>query len=215
VNKLFVFTALLCATSSAALADQFSFSFSSGTPQSLTINGTTTVQTFLSGDWFGRSQGWWSATEPNSDNNDNYYVGDLGLQRLNNFFTFAIPDGLGPIVSADLSITQTVVGGLPFTYSLYDVSTAAITLNQNNGTSNAIFNDLGSGVSYGSIVINDNSNVVISLNAAGLQAISDAQGGLFSVGGTLHPGAVPEPASMALMGLGLAAVAARRRFRKA
>ena len=118
-------------------------------PQSLIINGTTSVQTFPSGNWQGYSQGWWSGTLENSDNNDNYFTGVWEGEFLNNFFTFAIPTGLGPILSAELSITQTGTVGSPFTYRLYDVSTNANTLNQNNGTSNAIFNDLGSGVSYG------------------------------------------------------------------
>lgn len=36
----------------------------------------------------GANQGWWSPTEINYSNNDNYAVGVLGSLLVNNFFTF-------------------------------------------------------------------------------------------------------------------------------
>ncbi len=109
-----------------------------------------------------------------------------------------------------------------------------------------IFADLGSGVLYGSraVSVADNNTVInLSLNAAAVTALNNAGGGLFAFGGRLlpdgtaitpfglfigtefNPGsrqlvltttAVPEPATMILLGTGLASVgAAVRKRRKA
>jgi hypothetical protein len=75
--------------------------------------------------------------------------------------------------------------------AFYDVTTGAATLNNNVGTSAAIFDDLGSGVSYGSFVVPTYpaSNVLLlsfTLNAATLADIASAAGGFFSIGGSLE-----------------------------
>jgi hypothetical protein len=109
------------------------------------------------------------------------------------------------------------------------------------GTDVAIFDDLGSGTTFGSYVASaaDNGTTIsITLNAAGIAALNAAAGSTIAFGGvltTLSPPAnqyvfgfstatfveddvrrldltvVPEPASLTLVGLGLAAVLTRRR----
>ena len=102
-------------------------------------------------------QGWWSATFPNSPGNTNYFVGDLfsdGTTLLNDFFTFDISNLAGQIaVSATLSVTQFDVlsdsGRASKLYYLFEVSTPAGLLDAIGGTNATIYNDLGSGNSYG------------------------------------------------------------------
>jgi hypothetical protein len=131
-----------------------------------------------------RNQGWWSATFDNQSSNDNYFVGSSSGNRLRNFFSFDLSSAC-QASSVTLQLTrfdQTAT----LTYSLFDVSTAASTLNANNGVSQAIFEDLGSGTSFGSfsVAVGARTDVLsFPLNAAGVAAFNAARGGFFSIGG--------------------------------
>ena len=48
------------------------------------------------------------------------------------------------------------------TVEFFDVSTEVSTLNNNAGTSAAVYNDLGSGTSYGTVPVNSPSNSTVS-----------------------------------------------------
>jgi hypothetical protein len=132
-----------------------------------------------------RNQGWWGATRANQDNNDNYFVGNLGLaDPVRNFFSFDLGSACRAS-SVTLQLTRFDQVG-PLTYSLWDVSTPAATLNSNTGTSQTIFDDLGSGTSFGSFPVADGleSDVLsFPLNAAGVAAFNAARGAFYSVGG--------------------------------
>ena len=87
------------------------------------------------------------------------------------------------------------------TYGLFDVHTDAVTLNYNEGTNPTIFADLGSGVSYGTFLVErpppwiptptiansstDSNVLTFQLNADAIANINATAGGFFSIGGTL------------------------------
>jgi len=150
-----------------------------------------------------KNQGWWSNTRPNSDTNDNYYVGTLGNANegarveIRNFFTFDL-SGLSPreiIESATLELTRfsSSTTNPTETLGLFDVSTLPNILNNNRGMSTPIFNDLGAGNSYGTFIVdttaeaNQNTDQILQfdLNQTALADIQNSAGGFFSIGGSL------------------------------
>ena len=218
----------LAAPSGASAAIVYNFGFSGSVPVLLNVNTSgglvvlsTGVNQFTPGIF---NQGWWSADFGNGDTNDNYFVGDNGGPLLNNFFSFDTRalDGLS-VIDAQLSLDAFDIEspGAGNDYLLFDVSTSAAVLNDNDGVSAAIFADLGSGTSYGSFFVAEAlefTTIGLSLNAAAiadLQAAADA-GEFFSIGGTLDLGsnAVPEPTSLAIFGLGALGLAIARRARR-
>jgi hypothetical protein len=151
------------------------------------------------------NQGWWSATRPASDSNANYAVGDdVNGDVIRNFLTFDLATldlSNQTIVSATFeAVRYNYVGSQPNeTIGFFDVSTDAVTLNNNAGTSAAIFNDLGSGVSYGSFVVPAYSSstallLSFTLNAAARADIAAGAGGFFSIGGSLQGSLNPDEA---------------------
>ena len=220
---------VLGAGARTASAEPFILGFTDGQSVVLSLNGGA-IQYNISGSQFDagvNNAGWWSPNAVNADSNDNYIVGSIntGNQILlyNDFFTFDLA-GLNVLVTdAELRITRgfccggndTSGGFGSVTYTLWDVTTDETTLNNNNGTSQAIYDDLGSGINYGSIVVADDGTpdpLVIALNQNALQLINRRAGEFFSIGGTLNT--VPEPASMALLLFGGAAAAFRARRRR-
>jgi hypothetical protein len=146
-----------------------------------------TVQTFTTSqsafDPGARNQGWWSPTFFNVDSNDNYFVGEAGALR--NFFTFDLSSAC-PASSVTLQLTRFEQTG-PLPYSLFDVTTPASTLNANDATSQAIYDDLGSGTSFGTFPVADGAQADVlsfQLNPAGVAAFNAARGGFFSIGGS-------------------------------
>lgn len=135
------------------------------------------------------NQGWWSATLGNATINFNFDVGTFGLDILNNFFTFKLNGS--HITTAKLSaFNRQANGDLDTTYyTLWDVITDPAVLNDKDNSPNAtIFNDLGSGISYGYGFVPDlllSDPIVLTLNATAIAAINAAGSGYFSIGGSL------------------------------
>lgn len=97
------------------------------------------------------------------------------------------------ITGAALNFRQTSQGGpLPTTIRLFDVATPATDLNLLNGTSQTMFADLGSGVTYGDMVVTTNTLGALTataLNPAAILDIAASAGGFFSIGLTIIPDA--------------------------
>jgi hypothetical protein len=213
ISVLLAGAALALAAMPAAATTSYLFGFSPSGSQQLIVNGGGGINT--------TNTGWFTAPGRHDAGNTNYFVGNDGRWEYRDFASFDAPIGA---VSAQVALGNDPTRGLFFgagvtsvTLTLYDVSRQ---LNANQDYLDpAIYNDLGSGVVYGSVTISGpTSLVVVNLNQAGVDAINAAglQGQFFEVGGVLTEtfgGGVPEPATWALMigGFGLAGVALRRR----
>jgi hypothetical protein len=136
--------------------------------------------------------GLWDSTGAHNAASGSYEVGQVPPLQQRNFFVFDLSGLTLPIVSASLNLTD-VKGGYhsPLTsdtYGLFDVSTPISALVASGSGQTAIFNDLGSGTSYGSQTItmaSDGTVISTPLNAAAIAALNSNLGGLFAVGGAL------------------------------
>lgn len=200
-----------------------------------------------------RNQGWWSNLDDNSAGNTDIQTGSefvtgVGVVENRSFFTFDLNDpGLSgaTINSATLRVALGANAGIEAseTIELFDVSTAAATLNTTGPVNSTIFTDLGSGTSFGSTTFNTSGAATdlidFSLNADGLAALVSAIGAggggtnYFSIGAVLTSStddfvftsvstastlvidftAVPEPGAVTLLALASAAGAFVRRRR--
>lgn len=223
-------TVVLGAGARTASAEPFIFGFTGGVADAVVLSVNGGAQTFsISTSQFDagvNNAGWWSGDFVNNDANDNYFVGSIdlgsGVVDLRDFFTFDLAN-LGIVVTdAELRIARSGAGDTSggfgtVEYSLWDVTTPTATLNANDGTDAGIYTDLGTGITYGSIIVDDTDGpdpLVITLNADAITAINRHAGEFFSIGGALPAPVVPEPASMALLLLGGGAAAFRARRRR-
>ena len=142
------------------------------------------------------NQGWWSPTYPTSDGNSNYGTGEFQGQPIRSFWTFDLTtlDLAGrSIVSAAVQVQgSSAFGDARETVQLFDVDTDPAVLNANNGTSQTIYDDLGTGAFYGSLEVTAGARGMplgllwIPLNDQARADLSAAAGGFFSVGAALQ-----------------------------
>jgi hypothetical protein len=172
--------------------------------------------------------GWYDAGGTHVPVNQNYIAGNGFGSTFHNFFVFDLAGISGTVTSATLQLFASEVSASA-TYSLFDVTTSIASLTAGGTGLVGTYNDLGSGVSYGStgILTSQEDQVIqITLNASSLSDINLA-GGFFAIGGAysysgegqyafgatnfdvrnkliMNTNSVPLPATLALFGLGLA-----------
>jgi hypothetical protein len=134
------------------------------------------------------NQGFWRDAAANANpTNDNYIAGFIvGLGDFRSYFSFDLSGVTGTVVSATLQLRRydTDPGA---TLNLFDVNTSASALAQRQVIDNAIYGDLGSGVSYGSFTAGSGNSLDVmsfALNAAARGDINAALGAFFSIGAT-------------------------------
>jgi hypothetical protein len=146
----------------------------------MTVDGAvSTIPVSFSG-WYVRSGG-------HNAGNRNYVAGLDDQYR--NIFVLDMASLSGTVTSAQLTINQANncgnTGGEKLTYRMYDVTTPASLVAATHQGATQIFDDLGTGTLLGQkLITEDNTDVVVDLNAAGLEALSAAAGGQFAIGGT-------------------------------
>jgi hypothetical protein len=185
--------------------------------------------------------GWYKSSGEHFAGNTNYIAGYCdavgclaNAGDFRNFFVFNTAPVAGTVTSGILRLRNgnVPVGGV---YSIFDVTTPITTLLMGGFGLTSVYDDLGSGVLYGSATV-ESSDVVgrafvdVVLNAQAIAAIN-AGNGLFAIGGNfdstmfafggtntderrqliLQTNDVPEPSSVALSALGVGLVAAARR----
>ena len=138
------------------------------------------------------SSGWWDNTGSHTAGNLNYVVGQSPPTVYRDFFVFNLGSVTPTILSARLNVTNPSDGySSPLssdTFGLFDVSTSIASLEATGRGQRGIYNDLGSGNSYGSLTVNsaDNGETVSTpLNATGVTALNAGRGGQFAIGGAL------------------------------
>ena len=140
--------------------------------------------------------GWYDSTGAHNAANPNYVVGQLqsfgGLQTLHDWFVFDVPSIPGLITNASIELFNPSGGyaspDATETLTIFDVITPIAKLRAGGSGLTEIYEDLGSGTTYGSVTVSSNNNnsiVVINLTAAGLAAINAAKGSQIAFGGAI------------------------------
>lgn len=135
------------------------------------------------------NQGWYgSNTSNNNATNDNYYTGFGGGFELRSWFAFDLSSVAGTITGITFEVTRYGQSG-NLTLGIFDVTTPAsqLPLNRGAGVFPAIFNDLGSGTSYGTFSVSNGSSTDVLSLALNPAAIVDANAasGYFAIGAAI------------------------------
>jgi hypothetical protein len=141
------------------------------------------------------NQGWWGGALTRTADNDNPFTGRFvwggGETIMHDYFTFDLRL-LGTDVAATSALLELERGGFnsPGSVSFFDVSTDPAYLNTGTGIDLGVWDDLGTGLSYGTFAVPASgapSDVLaFVLNENAIADINAARGSFFSVGGRLE-----------------------------
>ncbi len=157
--------------------------------------------------------GWITINGVHNKYNSNYIASvRYGDAKINNWGFFDLSGLVEPVQSASLELYTS--GVFPVvTYTLYDVNATLEELDEERSFRDpkgiSLFDDLGSGIAYGSRVYDSSDGYqfrTIALNSDARSAIQSAAGGRFAIGGTITAVVVPEPSTWSLMIVGVGAV---------
>lgn len=140
--------------------------------------------------------GWYTNVGYHNPDNTNYVVGDCYLPQCSNlvtyrnFFVFDLSGVAGDIVSATLLIENPPDGynsnDPAETWTTFNVMTPVPTLVAGGSGLTSIYDDLGSGQTFGSaVVISTNTLVPMVVNPVGLSALNAQIGDQFAIGGAI------------------------------
>jgi len=142
-------------------------------------------------------RGWYTNAGEHNATNGNYVTGRQSTVQRRNWFVFNIAAGT-QVESATLRLFNPSTGfdgsDASETYTLYDVTTSTSLLTASHASGNSegqtIFNDLGSGTSFGNRVYSAADNgqfTTLTLNSAAIAAINaiGSSGGQFAIGGAI------------------------------
>ena len=197
--------------------------FQTGDVELQTANGNT-VSTMT---------GWYDIAGYHDATNPDYLAGLCGSSDscnggndvMNNFFTFNVPAGTYTSATISAFLPNPGSGMSAFycnctslTYQLFDVSTPISLLMASNSGQTGIFNDLESGTFFGSVAVtaaDQGTQILVTLDAAGLASLNAAAGGDWAVGGSIYGAQTPtpEPGTLIMFGsgmLGLAGILRRK-----
>lgn len=202
----------------------FAYTNSGSEATTLTLNNSVILT--------ATARGWYQSNgvANGSSSGNNYIAGVCGSSDecggsdvpLRNWFLFDLEGITFPVTSATLSLYVPSPNGYispnpSITYTTYDVETAPATVVAGGGI--PVYDDLGSGIAFGSVVAtnaSEGTDLLISLNAAALASINEFRGGDWVIGGAVAAGGgeIPEPSTYILLGSALAGLACLRRRAK-
>ena len=140
--------------------------------------------------------GWYTHAGYHGPDNTNYMVGECAPPQCSqsvvfrNFLVFDLTTVAGQILTASLMIENPDDGYESAdsfeTWTVFDVSTPITTLVAGGSGLTDIYDDLGSGTSYGSAIVTPTSTLVtVQLNSVAISTLDATVGGQFGIGGAL------------------------------
>jgi autotransporter-associated beta strand protein len=166
--------------------NQYLFGYSLGAPGDVQLRLTFGTNVVIN----SANLGWYNNLGNHTANNQNYFVGDNGVNFYRNFFVFNLPVLSSQFVAAELLVNSyTNVSPAGFeTYQLYDVTNSITVLTNNASDATNVYADLGSGAVYGgrNVYVSESGFIAsIPLNGSFLGAALANSSGRIALGGAL------------------------------